>query len=169
MDGRSDTASRIWELTESITVAAPPEKVFAALSDVRRMPEWSPECVGAWVVPGRRHTTGPLFVGFNRNGLRRWVTLCRVTTADAPEEFAFSVSALGLPIALWGFRLRPADGADAGSTHVVQYWHDLRRGRRGRAADHLGRIAAGTSPADRVLTNRSGMTATLRRLKSALE
>ncbi|WP_097976915.1 SRPBCC family protein [Streptomyces sp. gb14] len=168
MNGQIDASLRTRELTASITIAAPPEKVFGALSDVRRMPEWSPECVEVWVMPGRS-APGLFFIGFNRNGARRWATLCRVTKSEAPREFTFRVSVLGLPVALWGFRIYPVHGADQGSAQVVQYWKDLRRGRRGRITDLLGQVGAGTSPAARVLTNRLGMTATLYQLKRSLE
>jgi hypothetical protein len=159
-------------LRESVVVEAPPEDVFAALSDMRRMPQWSPECVGVWMLRERRGTL-PSFIGLNRNGARRWFTYCKVITADVPREFAFRVSVAGLPIAVWGFSLRPAGGTGTGTgspaTRVTQHWHDLRRGRRGKIADLLGRVAAGTSPAARVHTNRSGMALTLRRLKAAVE
>ncbi|MFJ9432403.1 hypothetical protein ACIRQY_22465 [Streptomyces sp. NPDC101490] len=56
-----------------------------------------------------------------------------------------------------------------GSTRVTRYWHGLRRGRRGRTADVLGRLAAGTSPTARIDTARAGTATTLTRLKSAVE
>ncbi|MBC3840781.1 SRPBCC family protein [Streptacidiphilus sp. 4-A2] len=165
MDGNGGSAaSRLWELDESIVIAAPPEVVFPAVGDVRRMAQWSPECVGVLVLRGRGGER-PTFVGFNRNGLRYWFTICRVTVADAPTEFAFRVSVAGLPIAAWGFRLRAVDEG----TEVTQYWQDLRRGGGGRVADLLGRVAAGTSPQARIRTNRAGMATTLGRLKRALE
>ncbi|MFJ4965334.1 SRPBCC family protein [Streptomyces sp. NPDC088729] len=172
MSAQGDVASRSWELSESVVVEAPPDQVYAAISDVRRMREWSPECVGVLVYRGRKGPR-PSFIGFNRNGARRWFTFCRVTVSDAPGEFAFRVSVAGLPIATWGFRLTPARsdpaGADSESTHVTQYWRDLRRGGRGRAADLLGAAIAGTSPQERVRVNRSGMITTLGRLKRSLE
>ncbi|GGZ65044.1 SRPBCC family protein [Streptomyces subrutilus] len=171
--GPGGPSPRTRELHASVVIHAPPERVYAALRDVRRMARWSPECVGVLVFRGRGGTR-PSFVGFNRNGPRLWFTFCRVTTAVAPTEFAFRVSIAGLPLATWGFRLAPAgpDGLGTegpGSTCVTQYWQDLRRGARGRVADLLGAAVAGTSPAARVRTNRSGMDTTLRRLKRSLE
>ncbi|MFE5941835.1 SRPBCC family protein [Streptomyces sp. NPDC056480] len=163
---QDSTSGRTWTLRTSTVIAAPPAEVFAALSDVRQMPRWSPECVAVLVVGGRGGPR-PVFVGFNRNGFRYWFTLCRVVRSDAPGEFAFRVSIAGLPLATWGFQLRPA--GDPGRTEVTQYWHDLRLGRRGRVADLLGRVAAGTSPEARVSTNRAGMATTLRRLRESVE
>ncbi|MER5774170.1 SRPBCC family protein [Streptomyces sp. NPDC002039] len=166
------TRTRTRELRESVIIAAPPEEVYASISDVKRMPLWSPECVKVLLLP-RRSESRPSFIGFNRNGLRHWFTLCQVTTADAPGEFAFRVSVAGLPIAIWGFRLRhhvpPHTAAATGSTHVTQYWHDLRQGPFGAVADLLGRAVAGTSPAARVRVNRAGMITTLHRLKHSVE
>ncbi|MFD5885058.1 SRPBCC family protein [Streptomyces sp. NPDC060334] len=172
MDTQRPAATRTWELRESVIIAAPPEEVYASISDVKRMPQWSPECVKVLLLPSRSRSR-PSFIGFNRNGVRHWFTLCQVTTADAPKEFAFRVSVAGLPIATWGFRLRHADhhhtAAATSSTHVTQYWHDLRQGPFGAVADLLGRTVAGTSPAARVRVNRAGMTTTLHRLKHSME
>ncbi|MFE2523321.1 SRPBCC family protein [Streptomyces sp. NPDC059382] len=174
MDTQRPAATRTRELRESVIIAAPLEEVYASISDVKRMPRWSPECVKVLLLPSRSRSR-PSFIGFNRNGARHWFTLCRVTTADAPGEFAFRVSVAGLPIATWGFRLRRADHhadhheAATGSTHVTQYWHDLRQGPLGAVADLLGRTVAGTSPAARVRVNRAGMITTLQRLKHSME
>ncbi|MFD6877728.1 MULTISPECIES: SRPBCC family protein [unclassified Streptomyces] len=170
------TPTRTWELKESVLIAAPLDEVYASISDVKRMPQWSPECVKVLLLPGRGDSR-PSFIGFNRNGVRYWFTHCQVTLADAPREFAFRVSVAGLPIAIWGFRLRDSGGSRrlhhtagaTGSTHVTQYWHDLRRGSRGAVADLLGRTVAGTSPTARVHTNRAGMITTLQRLKQSVE
>ncbi|MFF3015725.1 SRPBCC family protein [Streptomyces sp. NPDC057939] len=167
--------TRTWELKESVLIAAPMEEVYASISDVRRMPQWSPECVKVLRLPSKDDSRTS-FIGFNRNGVRHWFTHCRVTVAEAPREFAFQVSVAGLPIAIWGFQLRDPGRnhrldavGTTGSTHVTQYWHDLRRGSRGTVADLLGRAVAGTSPAARVHTNRAGMITTLQRLKQSVE
>ncbi|MFE3786340.1 SRPBCC family protein [Streptomyces goshikiensis] len=168
MNTQDPAPSRTWELTESVLIAAPPEEVYAAISDVKRMPQWSPECVKVLLLPGKDDSRRS-FIGFNRNGARHWFTHCRVSVAEAPGEFAFRVSVAGLPIAVWGFRLRDHTADTTGSTHVTQYWHDLRQGSRGAVADILGRAFAGTSPTARVRTNRTGMITTLQRLKRAVE
>src|SRR5262249_38276855 len=40
---------REWVLEESVVVAAPPERVYDAVADLRRMGEWSPETFAIWV------------------------------------------------------------------------------------------------------------------------
>lgn len=129
------------------------------------MPRLSPECSGVWVLRSRRRP-GPLFLGFNRRGARRWFTVCRVTTHRPPYAFAFHVSILGLPIARWTYRLEPLDDRH---TRVTEAWQDLRRGPGGRVTDLLGVLLAGTTPARRAAANRTGMRTTLRRLQTAAE
>nr|WP_202035495.1 SRPBCC family protein [Streptomyces mexicanus] len=153
----------MWEVQESIVVGAPRAEVYAALSHLQNMGEWSPECFCVW----HRGTTvreGTGFVGFNRKGPLVWFTTCRVTVADAPNEFAFRVSTFGLPVALWGYRLEPAREG----TRVTEYWKDLRSGPGARVTELLGLVFTGTRPEARAAANRAGMRTTLRRLQQAL-
>lgn len=150
--------NRLWKVEESVLVGASVEDVYAAVSCVRNMGKWSPECFAVW---HRGHVAreGTTFVGFNRKGLLVWFTTCRVTLSDRPSEFAFRVTAFGLPVALWGYRFR----SEGGVTRVTEYWEDLRTGRGARTAEFLGRVFTGTRPADRAEANRAGMRTTLGR------
>ncbi|MEW1612637.1 MULTISPECIES: SRPBCC family protein [unclassified Streptomyces] len=150
---------------QSLVVAAPADALFPLISDPERMRHLSPECSGVWVLRPRRRP-GPLFVGFNRRGARRWFTICRVTTHRPPVEFSFHVSILGLPIAQWTYRLEQL--GDHG-TRVTETWEDLRHGPGGAVTDLLGVLLAGTTPAQRADANRSGTHTTLRRLKAQAE
>lgn len=77
-------------LSESVRVAAPPEKVWDLVSDVTRMGEWSPETVRASWRPGSSGpAVGARFKGSNRRGLVRWTGPCEVTAAEPGREFAF--------------------------------------------------------------------------------
>lgn len=139
------------------------EDVYEAISRVRDMGKWSPECFAVW----HRGTTagqGTRFVGFNRRGPLVWFTTCQVVVAEAPEEFAFRVTTFGLPVALWGYRLSPEGTA----TRVTEYWKDLRAGRGSRLTELLGRVFTGVAPADRAEVNRAGMRATLERIRNAV-
>lgn len=149
------------DVEERTVVAASPSDVYAAVAEVRRMARWSPECFAVWVLR-RRSDGGPrTFVGFNRRGPFVWFTACRVSIADPGREFAFDVSALGMPVARWGYRFAPAPG---GGTEVVEYWED----RRTRGAMALGRIFTGRSATMRPQLNREGMRVTLERLRREL-
>lgn len=157
---------REWVIEESIRVDAAPERVYEALADPGRMPDWSPEVFAVKVLGRRPVTEGTRFVGFNRIGARVWFTVCRVSAAVPGGVFAFRVSSFGLPVALWGYRLEAVDGG----TRVTEYWEDLRReGRKGAAVSLLGRVFTGVRSDRRAELNRAGMRATLQRVKAAIE
>jgi Polyketide cyclase / dehydrase and lipid transport len=148
------------EVAERMTVHAEPTEVYRAVSDVRRMAGWSPECF-ATLVWRRRDGVPARFVGFNRRGAYVWFTTCRVVTATPGEEFAFDVTTFGMPVSRWGYRFV----AVPGGTEVTEYWQD----RRGRGALALGRVFTGRVTHHRPEANRQGMRTTLARLKRDLE
>lgn len=148
------------EVAERITVAAGPQEIYQAVSDVGRIARWSPECFAVWVW-SRRGGSPVRFVGFNRRGPFVWFTTCRVVRAVPGEEFAFDVTTFGMPVSRWGYRL----AARPGGTEVAEYWLD----RRGRGARILGRVFTGAVAKNRPQANREGMRITLARLKGDLE
>jgi hypothetical protein len=148
------------DVAESVTVGVQPIAAYGAISDVRRMARWSPECFATWVW-SRRDGVPARFVGFNRRGLFVWFTTCRVVVAAPGEDFAFDVTTFGLPVSRWGYRL----AAVPEGTEVTEYWLD----RRTRGARVLGRIFTGPVVNNRPEANRQGMRTTLERLKRELE
>jgi uncharacterized protein YndB with AHSA1/START domain len=148
------------EVAEQIVVAAPPVEVFDAVTEVRRMARWSPECFAVWVWR-REHGRPARFVGWNRRGLFVWFTTCRVRVCDPGAEFVFDVTTFGLPVSRWGYRF----AAVPDGTQVTEYWLD----RRGRGSGLIGRIFTGPSANLRPQVNRDGMRQTLARLKQELE
>ncbi|MEV0399374.1 SRPBCC family protein [Actinoallomurus sp. NPDC050550] len=157
---------RQWTVEESVVIDAQPERVYEAVADPRRMGEWSPEVFAVWV-RGRRVVSGLTFVGFNRMGPRVWFTNCRVTEAVPGRAFAFRVASFGIPVAVWGYRVDPAED---GSTRLTEHWEDLRRDNRGAGfVSLLGRVFTGVPAEGRADVNRQGMRTTLARIKTALE
>ncbi|MFI2736814.1 SRPBCC family protein [Streptomyces sp. NPDC018711] len=151
---------RQWSLEESTVVDAPPAVVYRLVSDLRNMGRWSPECRSVWVLrpPAR---TGTRFVGLNRRGPFLWPTIGRVTRMRPDSEFVFDIGVFGLPIARWGYRFE----AEGSGTRITEFWQDLRTGgARGRVAELLGTVFAGSNPARRVALNRAGMRTTLARI-----
>jgi hypothetical protein len=148
------------EVAERITVRAQPGDVYEAVSDVRRMARWSPECFAVWAW-SRRDGVPARFVGFNRRGARVWFTTCRVVAASPGEAFAFDVTTFGMPVARWSYLL----AAVPEGTEVIEQWLD----QRGRGARVLGRIFTGRVADNRPHANREGMRTTLARLKDGLE
>lgn len=148
------------QVEERIVVDAPPAAVYLAVSTVRRLARWSPECFAVWVY--RRSAGMPTrFVGFNRRRGYVWFTTCRVLIADPEREFTFDVSTFGLPVARWGYRFASVEGG----TEVTEFWLD----RRTPGSLLLGRIFTGRSARMRPDVNRAGMRTTLQRLKREVE
>ncbi|MGQ0844237.1 MAG: SRPBCC family protein [Sporichthyaceae bacterium] len=111
-------------LDASIEVAAPRAVVWALISDVRRMGEWSPMCTGARAADGFAPGPGVQFRGTNRQGRHRWTTTCTIVAASEPDEIAWVVSFGGFVVSQWGYRLADLPG---GGTLVTETWRDLRR------------------------------------------
>jgi hypothetical protein len=152
--------SRPADVAERITVGVPPADAYRAISDLRRMARWSPECF-AMLVWSRRNGVPARFVGFNRRGPLVWFTTCQVVTAEAGKEFAFDVTTFGMPVSRWSYRLSEVPGG----TEVTEHWQD----RRSPGAYLLGRIFTGRTAGSRPQVNSEGMRTTLGRLKSELE
>jgi uncharacterized protein YndB with AHSA1/START domain len=148
------------EVSVNEEIVAPGEHVWAMVSDVTRMGEWSPETeAGVWLKGATEATPGARFRGTNRNGKKHWSTTATVIRAEPGREFAFRVSAGGFQVAEWGYSLEPtSDGC-----RVTETWID----RRGLVTRTLGKQVTGV--ADRASHNRRGMEQTLGRLKAAAE
>ncbi|GAA3442580.1 SRPBCC family protein [Planomonospora venezuelensis] len=145
----------------SIEISAPPEAVYDLVSDVTGMSGWNVECERVrWVGPVREARAGARFRGSNRNGRRRWSTVCTITAADPGRAFAYHVRAGGvLDVAVWRFEItRTPDGC-----RVEQRTWDT----RGPFMRVVGRLATGV--ADRASHNAANMRRTLENLKAAAE
>ena len=139
-------------------IAAPAGAVWAMISDVTRMGEWSPETTGcSWKGGADGPAVGAKFSGDNRNGRRTWSTVNTVIAADAPTSFAFVTSAGPLKVAEWRYEIAES----ATGCVVTETWTD----RRGTLVTMLGKPLSGV--ADRAAHNRAGMETTLERLATA--
>jgi uncharacterized protein YndB with AHSA1/START domain len=143
----------------SVDVAAPPQRVWALLTDVTQMGRWSPECWSCnWLDGADRPAPGARFTGRNRRGLMRWTTTCTVVAADEPSHFAFEVDQSGMR---WGYRFE----GDGGRTRVTEYRQEVRPKPWWVNLAYAARLL-GRDP-DAIV--RRGMDETLRRLKAAAE
>jgi uncharacterized protein YndB with AHSA1/START domain len=99
----------------SVEIQAAPERVWGLVTDVTNMGRWSPECHRCeWVDGASGPAVGAKFKGWNKRGLVRWSTVSTVDTADAPNEFAWTVDRSRMK---WGYRFEPSgDG-----TRVTEY------------------------------------------------
>lgn len=150
-------AERI-EITRDI--AATPEQVYAALSDVTRMGEWSEECTGCeWHEGVQGPAVGATFDGHNRHGDKEWTTQGTVVVADPGREFVFECSMFDFHFSTWGYRIEVIEGG----SRVTEWTEDLRP----ESAMEYSRQTSGID--DRGARNRDTMTTTLDRLAAALE
>jgi uncharacterized protein YndB with AHSA1/START domain len=141
-------------------VAAPATTVWAMISDVTRMGEWSPETTGcAWQKGASGPAVGARFAGANRNGGKKWSTGCTVVDCTPGSRFAFEVAVGPMKIARWAYDITPTDNG----CRVTETWTD----QRGGLVKKLGKPLSGV--ADRASHNRAGMEQTLERLAAAAE
>lgn len=98
----------IIEITRDI--AASPEAVYAAISDVTRMGEWSTECHACtWHEGFDGPVVGAVFDGHNRNGDKEWTTQGTVVEADPGRSFVFQCTMYDFHFATWGYRIEPTE------------------------------------------------------------
>lgn len=90
-------------------VDASPEQVWAVMSDVTRIGEWSRECLGAdWLGDATGPEVGARFRGRNRVGLLRWNRVCTVTEVSPPHTFAYRTrGAITRDATAWTLRVEP--------------------------------------------------------------
>lgn len=147
----------------SIEVRASATAVYAAISDIRQMPRWSPELDRVSTPHAGPLTVGDRFAGYNHRGFQFWRTTSTVTAAVPNRLFAYEVTASGLPVARWSYQV-----TDHGpNCEVTQTWSDLRAGPFGIVMKGLGFAATGVW--DRGTHNHTGMAQTLAALKADLE
>jgi len=141
-------------------IAAPPASVYAAISDVTRMGDWSSECVECrWHDGVDGPAVGATFDGTNRNGDKEWVTQGKITVAEPGSEFVFECSMMDFHYATWGYRIEPIEGG----SRVIEWNDDLRP----ESTYEFSKEMSGVD--DRTERNRETMSGTLERLAAALE
>lgn len=147
------------EGSATTTIERPVEDVFAAVADVTRMGEWSPECIAArWIAPATGPAVGARFEGDNiaRLGpitLKRWTTTSEVTEFVPGEVFEFVAEGY----TTWRYEFEAVDGV----TRLTEtYRHTPYEGLQAFMYDTVAR-----RPASMV----RGMQETLARIKQSLE
>ncbi len=105
---------------ESIEIAAAPTAIYALITDLPRMGEWSPENRGGTWADGAIGAVGDVFHGVNRIGDREWQTSATVTVADDGETFQFvtGADADDGPFVRWTYRFAGAGD----TTTVTEVW-----------------------------------------------
>lgn len=146
------------DVSVSREIAAPPERVWALVSDMTRMGEWSPEATGGrWVKGASGPEAGARFRGTNKAGWQRWSTTCTVTDCVPGERFAFAVTAGPAKVATWSYEIEPTELG----CRVTESWTD----ERSPAFAAISKRVTGV--ADRAEHNRTNMERTLESLERA--
>ena len=148
------------ELRAEATVAAPPERVWALLTDLSRMPDWSPELVR--MVPLKRGglRVGQWYLGLNRRKAVVWPTRNVVAVLEPGPDAAWDTTSSG---ARWIWELEPdGDGHPRRAPASGPAAADPARPGRSRRSPSAGTRGTPTS-------SRPGMAQTVARLKAAAE
>lgn len=144
----------------SVRMAASADAIWALVSDVTRIGEFSPETFeGEWLDGATGPAVGAKFRGHvKRNGRppTYWTT-CRVTECEPRKAFAFAVQVGKRDVNTWAYHLEPSDG---GTTVTESF------ALSNTPALRLYWALAGRW---RSKTNRDGMRTTLERVKAVVE
>lgn len=95
-----------------VHIAAPPERVWAIISDITLMAELSPEVQRVeWVEGGDPPAVGHVFHGHNAHPrVGEWTTPNRIATCEPGRRFGWDTGYPDSPAASWRFELTPRDG-----------------------------------------------------------
>lgn len=142
----------------SLDIAASPDLVFAAISDLEQMGRFSPENTGGeWLGGARGPGLGVKFRGANANGGKTWTTTATITEFAPPTKFAFEVTVGPVKVSRWSFELEPSPIG----TRITETWLDRR--------PWLVRRFYSSPVADREAFTVASIATTLERLKAHLE
>ena len=155
--GPSGPADR--ELRAEADVAAPPERVWALLTDFANLPDWSPELMVMVPLKPGGLRLGQWYLGLNRRKAVVWPTRSVVSSLEPGRLLAWDTTSSG---ARWIWELTPAEGG----THV------LHRRPVPSAISGMSRLFAPAflgGSAEHADELEAGMAETVSRLKAAAE
>jgi len=144
-------------LQAEIEIDAPVTKVWSLVSDLSRMPQWSPQCrlmkaLGP-VRPGTRT------VNLNRRNNLFWPTTSTITEVIPERKLAFRVNANNT---VWSYELEPT----ATGTRVVETRH-AENGVKAVSTMTVNAVLGGVPSFEQELVE--GMNTSLARIKAAAE
>lgn len=148
-------------LRDHIDIAAPVATVWGMVSDVCRMPDWSPQVDSTRLRPGcDRIALGARFTNRNSHGELRWTTHAEVVRFVPEREVAFRIEENWVT---WSFLVESLPG---GRTRLIQS-RETPEGISPLSLDlterYMGGIEAFTADM------RAGMRETLERIKATAE
>jgi uncharacterized protein YndB with AHSA1/START domain len=144
-------------LQAQVDINAPVAKVWSLVSDLSRMPQWSPQCRLMKAIGPLRQ--GATTINLNRRGRMFWPTTSVVTEVIPEKKIAFRV-----PInkTVWSYELEPTESG----TRLVETRH-AENGVTAFSNMSINALMGGVPSFERELVD--GMNATLSRIKAAAE
>ncbi len=144
-------------LQAEIEIDAPVTKVWSLVSDLSRMPQWSPQC-------RLMKTLGPVRPGtrtlnLNRRNKLFWPTTSTITEVIPERKIAFRVNANNT---VWSYELEPT----ATGTRVVETRH-AENGVKAVSTMTVNAVLGGVPSFEQELVE--GMNTSLARIKAAAE
>ncbi len=142
-----------------ITINRPASEVWAAIADVTRMGDWSPECIaGRWVGGATGPAVSAKFEGDNvakvaGRTIKKWTTTSEVTACEPGTVFEFVAEGY----TTWRYEFVPTSDT---STTVTESFDYTAKGFMGVVYDRI---------LFRPKTMTKGMNSTLARVKTTLE
>jgi uncharacterized protein YndB with AHSA1/START domain len=144
-------------LQAQIDIDAPVATVWALVSDLSRMPQWSPQCrLMKALGPVRQ---GTRTINLNRRNKMFWPTTCVLTEVIPEKKMAFQVNQNGT---IWSYELEPT----AAGTRLVESRH-AENGVTAFSTLSINAMLGGVPNFERELVD--GMNASLSRIKAAAE
>jgi uncharacterized protein YndB with AHSA1/START domain len=144
-------------LQAQIDIDAPVAKVWTLVSDLSRMPQWSPQCRLMKALGPVRQGTRTL--NLNRRNRLVWPTTCTVTEVIPEKKLAFKVD---MNRTIWSYELEPTETG----TRLVESRH-AENGVTAFSNMSINALLGGVPGFERELVD--GMNATLSRIKAAAE
>ncbi|MGN2635544.1 SRPBCC family protein [Nocardia takedensis] len=144
-------------LEAAIDISAPPERVWQVVSDLRRMPEFSPST--RKMVPLGTPKVGTFTVNWNKIGWKVYPTTSRIVRFEPGKSFAFRMNE---NFTTWSFTLEPT----ATGTRLVQR-RDVEDGVSWPVRKAIDALLGGERTFEANLV--AGMNETLGRIKKVVE
>lgn len=144
-------------LQTQIDINAPVSKVWALVSDLSKMPQWSPQCRLMKPIGGLRQ--GARTINFNRRGFLAWPTTSRITELIPEKKLAFRVNENHT---VWSYELEPTEAG----TRLIETRH-AENGTTAVSNFLVGSLMGGVPSFEDELID--GMNLSLTRIKAAAE
>jgi uncharacterized protein YndB with AHSA1/START domain len=144
-------------LQAHVDINAPVAKVWELISDLRRMPEWSPQC--RWMKPFGPVRQGTRTLNLNRRNRMFWPTTCTVVEVVPDRKLAFRVDANKT---VWSYELE----STGEGTRLIESRH-AENGVTAFSNLSVKALFGGTDNFESELVD--GMNASLARIKAAAE